>query len=399
MTWRSGYLNVARHPSLVGVVDTLVNRVQRQLHTIVELQLAQHVLHMILHCPVGHEKFFGDLTIGRPLGDATQHIDFAGGRWRQQVLAVLELTERGGKRQEPLSADGPWQRLVDTVESCPGTAIISMEFLAPRRNVKIDLIKEAFADADLQVVLTARDLARSLPAMWTESMQNRGVRTWDQFLDAVRTEDMSQKPGRWFWKHQRISAIAERWSTAVGHDHFTLVTVPPKDAPSDVLWQRFAAAAEIPDGLCVTEVRSNPGLDAASALVLRELNERLAAESFNRWDYDSVVKSALAKQGLVTRGRDKVPLGMDERWVRRASKEEVHKLRGLGLRVIGDLDDLESRPVPGVHTKKVSAQHQLEAALDGLAFLTQAQMRRSQAARARTASASLPSLAAEEDDE
>ena len=35
-----------------------------------------------------------------------------------------------------------------------------MEFLAPRQRPKIEIIKGAFADSDIQVVLTARDLAR-----------------------------------------------------------------------------------------------------------------------------------------------------------------------------------------------------------------------------------------------
>ena len=206
---------------------------------------------------------------------AEHGILFACDRWREQVLAVRELIDRGGPSQEPITPDGPWQHLVDVVNEWPGTAIVSMEFLAPRKEPKIEMIKEAFADTDLQVVLTARDLARSLPAMWTESTQNRGVRTWEEFLDAVRNEDMAQKPGRWFWKHQRLSDIASRWSEAVGRDHFTLITVPPTGAPPGVLWDRFAEVAGIPEGLCDTEVRSNPGIDAASALVLRALNERL----------------------------------------------------------------------------------------------------------------------------
>ncbi len=308
-------------------------------------------------------------------------IVFAGDRWRQQVLAVRELSECGGPGQEPISADGPWQRLVDIVDRWPGTAIISMEFLAPRQKVKIDIIRKAFAGADLQVVLTARDLARSLPSMWTESMQNRGVRTWDEFLESVRTQDTTDKPGRWFWKHQRISEIAERWSSAVGRDHFTLITVPPKGAPPGVLWERFAAVAGIPDGVCDTDVRSNPGIDAASALVLRELNVRLAEEDFSRQDYEWIVKGALAKRGLVKRGRDKVPLGMDERWVRRVSKGEVRKLKALGLRVVGDVDELASQPVAGVHTRKVTAEQQLEAALDGMAFLVHQQAERGRRGR------------------
>jgi len=306
---------------------------------------------------------------------------FARPRWREQVLAVRELIERGGEGQEPITHDGPWQRLVDEVNAWHGTAIISMEFLAPRRKPKIAIIQQAFPDTDLQVVLTARDLARSLPAMWTESMQNRGVRTWEEFLDSVRKRDMSEKPGRWFWKHQQISEIASRWAGAVGRDHFTLITVPPKGAPPGVLWERFAAVAGIPADLCDTNVPSNPGIDTASALVLRRLNERLAEDDFSRQDYEWIVKSGLAKRGLVKRGRETVPLGMNEKWVRRVSRDELDRLRELDLRVVGDIDELESKPVPGVHTKKVTTEQQLEAALDGLAFLVSQQAERQRKGR------------------
>ena len=128
-------------------------------------------------------------------------------------------------------------------------------------------------------------------------------------------------------------------------------------------------------------MRSNPGIDAASAMVLRALNERLEADGFNRQDYERVVKGVLAKQGMVRRGRESVPLGLDERWVRRRSKQELARLRELDVRVVGDLDELESLPVPGVHTSKVTAEQQLEAALDGLTFMAQRHMDRSQIRR------------------
>jgi hypothetical protein len=303
-------------------------------------------------------------------------VRFACDRWRQQVMAVHDLMDHGGPEQPPFEPDGPWCRMVEDIKQWPGTSIVSMEFLAPRQRPKIDLIKEAFADCDIQVVLTARDLARSLPAMWTETTQNRGVRTWEEFLESVHHPEDGEKIGQWFWRNQRISAISERWSEAVGHDHFTLVTVPPKGAPPSLLWDRFASVAGIPKDLCDIDVRSNPGIDAASAMVLRALNERFEADGFNRQDYERVVKGVLAKQGFVRRGRESVPLGLDERWVRRYSRRELSKLRDLDLRVVGDLDDLKALPVPGVHTKNVTAEQQLEAALDGLTFMAQRNMQR-----------------------
>ena len=80
--------------------------------------------------------------------------------------------------------------------------------------------------------------------------------------------------------------------------------MPPTGAPPDVLWDRFAEVAGIPEGLCDLEVRSNPGIDAASALVLRALNERLAEDEISPQDYQRLVKGALAKQGLAKRGRE-----------------------------------------------------------------------------------------------
>ncbi len=316
---------------------------------------------------------------------ADHDILFACERWRHQVLAVHELIDHGGPEQPPFPPDGYWCRMVEAINQWPGTAIVSMEFLAPRQRPKIEIIKEAFADSEIQVVLTARDLARSLPAMWTESMQNRGVKTWEEFLDAVRHEEEGEKAGQWFWRNQRISGISERWSEAVGREHFTLVTVPPKGAPPSLLWDRFASVAEIPADLCDLEVRSNPGIDAASAMVLRAVNERLEVEGYDRREYERVVKGVLAKQGMVRRGRESIPLGMDERWVRRRSKDELARLRELDVRVVGDIDDLESLPVPGVHTRKVTAEQQLEAALDGLTFMAQHDMRRGAARRKASA--------------
>ena len=228
--------------------------------------------------------------------------------------------DHGGPEQPPFAPDGYWRRLVEQINEWPGTAIVSMEFLAPRQRPKIDIIKEAFADSDIQVVLTARDLARSLPAMWTESMQNRGVKTWEEFLEAVRHEE--RREGRPVVLAQPAHLRDRRALVRGGRPR---PLHPGHGAAQGRAARRCSGTgsprvAGIPEGLCDIDVRSNPGIDAASAMVLRALNERLEADGFNRQDYERVVKGVLAKQGFVRRGRESVPLGLDERWVRRRSK-------------------------------------------------------------------------------
>ena len=106
---------------------------------------------------------------------ADHDVLWPGKRWRQQVSAVQDLIERGGPGQEPMADDGPWNRIAAEVNDWSGDAIISMEFIGPREGRKIHQILDSFPDTDVQVVMTARDLARSIPAMWQESVQNNEI--------------------------------------------------------------------------------------------------------------------------------------------------------------------------------------------------------------------------------
>ena len=296
-----------------------------------------------------------------------QGVLFPGRRWRDQINGVLDVIEHGGKDQPPIAPDGPWRTLAAEVNAHPGDAIISMEFLGPRTPDKIALIRDSFPDTDLQVIFTVRDLARSIPAMWQESVQNNWLATWPEFLDAVRADQSSPGPGAWFWRHQRISGMAKRWVGVVGRDHFTLITVPPKGASPGLLWERFAAVCGLDPTSYDLEVLANPSIGAASAMVLRDLNEALASLELSKGAYHQFVKHALAKRGLVHRQREEPVLGLDEDWVLELGEREVARLRQQDLQVAGDLDELLPRPVPGVHTDDIPADAQLAAAIDGLA--------------------------------
>ena len=315
---------------------------------------------------------------------AQRGISFAGEKWRDQVAAVQDLIAHGGRDQPPLEPTGAWQRLVEEINATPGTVVVSMEFLAPRTTRKIEIIRDAL-HGRLEVVLTGRDLARNIAAMWLESVQNGSSVTWDDYLGAVRSEDNASPVARNFWNHQGLAAIARRWSDVVGPEHFTVMTVPPKGAPSALLWERFAQVLELDPAAFELSVRANRSIGLATAVTLRHLNELLGRDGTHATDhrfYDLLVKHLLTKRGLVAR-QGEPSLGLDEGWVLTRGEAEVAALRKQGHRVIGDLDELLPRPVQGVHPDQVSTAQQLDAAMEGLTRMTQIAMEREDKHRQR----------------
>lgn len=305
--------------------------------------------------------------------------------WRRQVHAVRDVIGHGDGDQEPLDDDGPWRALVSEVRSWPGTAVVSMEFLGPRGPTKTRQILAELAPAEVEVVITVRDLARTVPAMWQETLQNRGTWTWDEYLAGVATEDRSTPgPGRAFWHRQDAPGITEVWQGAAGRENVALLTVPPPGAPPSVLWDRFASVLGVDSADLDLEVSSNPSLGLAALLVLRQLNERLASreQPLGPDQYERVVKQLLAKRGLAGRTGD-TRLGYRADWVAARGDQDIERLRELGARVVGDLEDLRCAPVEGREPGEVDAGQQLEAALDGLEFVVDQLTRRVAVRRGR----------------
>lgn len=288
--------------------------------------------------------------------------------WRRQVQAVKDVSVHGSGDQPPLAADGPWRSLVAEVREWPGTAVVSMEFLGPRGADKARQIVADLAPARVEVVLTVRDLARTIPAMWQESLQNHGTWSWSEYLAGVEGEDRTRRgPGRAFWTRQDAPGITEVWQQAAGPGQVTLVTVPAAGAPPELLWERFASVAGVDSAGLDLAVRSNPSLGLASLLVLRRLNQRLEThdEPLTPRQYERVVKQLLAKRGLAGRPGDP-RLGYDAGWVPARGDRDIERLRELSPRIVGDLEELRCRPVTGSSPDDVSVEQQLEAALDAV---------------------------------
>ncbi|GAB3785587.1 hypothetical protein [Nocardioides ungokensis] len=291
-----------------------------------------------------------------------------GSRWTDQVQGVRELIA------SPEAPGRSWLRLVEQAQGWPGSSVISMEFLGPFIPRRVKAAVASFGDLPVHVVITARDLNRSVPSLWQEAVQNGRAWSWaDYRADAKDARPwqtpspvMPSGPGRTFWRQQDAHRIVSRWADVVGPSRVTVVTLPPPGAPSRTLTERFGQAVGfVTDDLVVPEPK-NTTLGAASVQLLQRLNTRLAERGLGGTDARSLRKGVLAKRVLSSRRGEEQRIGLEvQPWLAETSAQMVERLRGTGVNLVGDWADLAPVPVAGVDPAETPGAELVAAARCG----------------------------------
>ena len=172
---------------------------------------------------------------------------------------------------------GAWDRLVTAARAFDGTTVISHELLGDLTDEQIGRLAADLSFQPLDLVITARDLARQLPAVWQEDLKNRHSMTFEEFLAVASPEtEHSEWYGDAFWQRQDLAALAARWRSGCPGASLTVVTVPPPGTDPAVLWHRFAEVLGIDPAVgSAPATRSNRSLGQVESELLRRLNERL----------------------------------------------------------------------------------------------------------------------------
>jgi hypothetical protein len=165
------------------------------------------------------------------------------------------------------------------------------------------------------------------------------------------------------------------WEKAVPRERNHVVTVPPPDAPPQLLLDRFCEAVGVDAGRLTLDVPwANESLGAAEAEALRRLNASLGTLTRRR-DYQRVVKQVVARELARTTprsGRMRLP-GDDRVWAAKRAREMADTIVGRGYHVVGDLSDLVPDPRPAADGRApddVTESEVLDASTRALAELT-----------------------------
>jgi hypothetical protein len=328
---------------------------------------------VLLHvgCPKTGTSYLQDVLFRNQPVLREHDILYPADRFDAHFLAALDLMTLpwGGIETE---AVGAWDRLAAQVREWHGTAIISHEIFARATPTQVERALASLGDAEVHLVLSARDLVRQIPAEWQENVKHRSHITYATFLRLIRDPARDSRIGSWFWAVQEVPDILERWGASLPADRVHLVTLPPSGSDRGELWRRFSRTFGL-DGidLDLTAERENLSLGVPETSLLRTINQRVTS-ILAPPDYRPLVRELLAHQTL-SRGVASARLGLapdDHAWARELSRSWVAELAARGYDVAGSLDDLLG-PDLGTFADPdtASAEELMPPALDAISAL------------------------------
>ncbi|NKZ02475.1 hypothetical protein [Actinomadura latina] len=270
-----------------------------------------------------------------------------GGSFTEQVRATRDLRGVEPEDDEPGPGwDGAWDLLVDEIKaSRQRVAVVSHEVLCAVDAEGAERAVRSLAPCEVHIVYSARDLAGLLPSEWQEYVKHRFHFGFEHWLREVVDDPRSGGAARWFWRVHDIPEVLGRWAPHVPPERVHVLTMPGRDAPRDLLWERFAGLLGVDPAVAdLTETRANSSLSWTETELLRRVNHAVD-EDAPMWLYHRLVTDVLALKVLPGRGEPgRVPLPPERRaWAEKKAGELVDAVRSAGYDVAGDLDELLPR--------------------------------------------------------
>lgn len=275
---------------------------------------------------------------------------------------------------------GEWDRLARRALAAPAAAVISHELLCAADPAQAARAVRSLAGADVRVIVTVRDLARLVPAEWQETVKHRSTRAWQPWLADV-VDRWSASPDRRehpFWCVHDTAAILRTWAELLTPERVTVLTVPPADAPRELLWRRFAGVVGVPAGVADTSLAGhNASLGLAEIEMWRRVNAGIG--ELPSWFYMRRLKEPLSRAlpgarpaaGRLALPAERLP------WARQEAQALIEGIRRAGHPVVGSLDELCPQPPAGVpmRPEDVRPDEVLDAALSAVHALLRQEFR------------------------
>ena len=279
---------------------------------------------------------------------------------REHLWAALDLQERPRLAKRHPDAPGAWQRLVDEAAAQQDDVLITHEFFCGATAEQAARAVGAFPDAEVHLVVTARDAASTVLAGWQESVKNGST----VGLDEVMAGESAGGP-EFSMRTWDLAGVLERWTPGLPSDRVHVLVMPGKGQPHDLHWRHFAEVLGVdPDAYDLPTDAVNPALGIVQIELLRQVNAQLPAYSARDrgvWIRGYLAEDLLAGQPRERGGMPAEHLARFAELDRAATEIVVER----GFHVLGELSGLapeESTSAGGREPGTVRADELVESA-------------------------------------
>ncbi len=257
----------------------------------------------------------------------------------QLMLAVRDRYQPGHDPASVVDALTRFESLL--ARSTAPRMLLSQESLSAARPPQVKRFLAACDAVDVHVVVTVRDLARSVPSAWQQDLKAGRTIGYRRYLRRLQVMEGNGAGGH-PWIQLDAPAVLARWAAELPEGRIHVVTVPPSGGPPTQLLERFCRVIDVdPAGLAKAETPSNPSLGRVQAEVLRRVNRELPDDVLRRQVYGGVGKRFFVGEvlGDQTSRKIRVP-GKLRPWCEEVSGRQVAALQVAGYHVEGTLEDL-----------------------------------------------------------
>jgi hypothetical protein len=255
---------------------------------------------------------------------------------------MLAVRERyNPDRDSPSVADSLTRLESRLARTTAPRMLLSQESLSAAQPDQVQRFLRACESVEVHVVITVRDLARSVPSAWQQDLKAGRTTAYPRYLrrlQAMEGRGASRHP----WIQLDPPAVAARWAAELPDGRVHIVTVPPAGSSPTLLLERFCRVIGVePAGLAYAETPSNTSLGRVQAEVLRRVNRELPDEVLWRQVYGGIGKRFFVGEvlGDQTSRTIRVPSRLRP-WCEEVSNRQVAALEAAGYHVEGTLADL-----------------------------------------------------------
>ena len=258
---------------------------------------------------------------------------------REHLWAALDLQGRRLDRRDPRAA-GAWSRLVGEARGHDDSVLLTHEFFCTASKKQAQRAVTTFPDAEVHLVVTARDAGSMLLSGWQEAVKNGSPVTLDELLGGAKGGGVE-----FSWRAWGLRQVLARWADTLPPERVHVLPVPDRSQGPRRHWENFAQVLGIDaDAFTPPERPVNATLGAVQTELLRRLNSGIEGFS-SPVDRGVWIRGYLAEQKLSAQAGERLAL-TDEQFeaCARRSLRAIDLIEARGYDVVGDLDRLRPRP-------------------------------------------------------